>query len=143
MTVPSAKVIVSVDLVAAASRSEDIPPDLTADDLQRASDRYERFLLLCARYPSQELAPTHDIDLMWHLHMLHPRAYYNDCTRLFGKILDHDGGFGMSDDERPALEKTFAETAELWDSEFGEAYCESVSPKSCRSLKSCRSRLPG
>jgi len=59
---------------------------------------------------------------MWHLHMLHPRAYWNDCMRLFGMIFDHDGGFGKGDGELEVLKETFKTTARLWLSEYGEPY---------------------
>jgi hypothetical protein len=68
------------------------------------------------------LAPARDVDRMWHLHMLHPRAYAADCQRLFGFLLDHDGGFGAAPDELPVLQQVFAETAALWAVEYGEDY---------------------
>ena len=114
--------VVSVDLVRAALRSESLPSDYTPDSLRAAADRYERFLCLAAQHPGRELAPTRDIDLMWHLHMLAPRAYSEDCHRLFGDILDHDGGFGAAADERDQLDSCFAETAELWAAAYGEPY---------------------
>ena len=40
-----------------------------------------------ARHPDRRLAPTREIDHMWHLHMLHPRAYQDDCQRVFGSVL--------------------------------------------------------
>ena len=136
---------ISVDLVRAALRSEDIPSDLTIEQLNRSADRYERFLKLCAKHSEQQLVPTHDIDIMWHLHMLHPRAYYSDCMSLFGTILDHDGGFGSRPDERPALESAFADTSTLWNAEYGEEYSDAEFSKSCRSdlalPASCRDDL--
>ena len=76
------------------------------------------------RIPKAKLAPTRDIDLFWHMHMLSPLAYYKDCMMQFGKILDHDGGFGKGHGELPVLRKVFARTAELWEAEYGEPYCE-------------------
>lgn len=114
--------IVSIDLVEAARRSDSFPADWPAENVARAIDRYRRFLLLASKNPGLALAPTRDIDEIWHLHMLSPRAYYEDCMRLFGRILDHDGGFGRHPDEVPILEGTFARTAALWKAEYGEAY---------------------
>lgn len=113
---------ISVDLLEAARRSDSFPSDWPADKVTRAALRYRRFLHLAAKYPGQTLAPTRDIDEMWHLHMLQPRAYYEDCMRLLGRILDHDGGFGKSEDEVPALQATFARTSRLWQQEYGEPY---------------------
>jgi hypothetical protein len=83
----------SVDLVRAASRSESFPKDWIPTKIARAADDYARFLALARKHPRMALAPTRDIDLMWHLHMLHPVAYSADCKRLIGYVLDHDGGF--------------------------------------------------
>jgi hypothetical protein len=76
------------------------------------------------KHPSARLAPTQDIDLFWHLHMLAPVAYQRDCLHLFGKVLDHDGGFGNDPAELPELKRVFAETAALWEGECGEPYRE-------------------
>ncbi|WP_437643950.1 hypothetical protein [Sorangium sp. So ce362] len=43
--------------------------------------------------------------------MLHPKAYVADCMRLFGEILDHDGGFGGTCEEEPVLQAMFVRTA--------------------------------
>jgi hypothetical protein len=56
--------------------------------------------------------------------MLAPVAYVRDCLRLFGKILDHDGGFGKDASELPALKDAFIRTAEMWEAEYGEPYRE-------------------
>lgn len=113
--------IISIDLERAASRSEELQhvtgPELAADVLA-----YERFLLLIQTHPEQPVAPTKAIDRIWHLHMLHPRAYASDCERLFGEILDHDGGFGAEPEEAPVLAATFANTARLWWQTYGEPY---------------------
>ena len=97
------------------------------------SDRGERSPL-AAKHPGRPLAPTRDIDEMWHLHMLRPRAYYQDCIRLFGKVLDHDGGFGKGEGELPALMSAFDQTAALWLSEYDEPYL--VADAECNSRHS-------
>src|SRR5882672_1959924 len=114
--------IITVDLIRAALRSDDLPKNMTELWLRIALDRYEKFLLLIAKYPDRELAPSRDIDLMWHLHMQHPRQYVADCYRLFGDILDHDGGFGADEAEIPILDRIFQETARLWQQEYSEPY---------------------
>jgi len=105
---------ISVDLLRAWERSETRPEGQTRDDAQRALHRYECFLLLVAAHPGIPQAPTRDIDEMWHLHMLSPRAYHRDCMRLFGDILDHDGGFGKGEDEAALLQATFEQTSRMW-----------------------------
>ena len=112
--------IISIDLVRAAFRSEDLR-DRSPDALERAARDYERFLLLTKRHGGP-VAPTRAIDEMWHLHMLHPVAYHRDCQALFGRILDHDGGFGSVPEERPTLGRVFDRTMRLWEEMFGAPY---------------------
>lgn len=142
--------LVSVDLVAAAQRSEELAA-VPVDELEGNAREYERFLLLARDYPDRSIAPTRAIDRMWHLHMLHPRSYAADCLRLFGDILDHDGGFGAIPEEAPVLADTVASTAAIWEQVFGEAYlgsavkctrnCQSRCTRRCKTL-SARGDLP-
>lgn len=114
--------VISVDLLEAARRSDTFPKDWSPEKAQLALSRYEKFLLLAAKHKGKPVAPTRDIDEMWHLHMLSPRAYLQDCQRLFGVVLDHNGGFGKDASEIPILKATFEETARLWEAEYGEPY---------------------
>lgn len=129
----------SVDLVRAASRSETFPKDWAPERVQQAAADYVRFLALAKMHPTVALAPTRDIDLMWHLHMLHPVAYAADCERLIGFVLDHDGGFGAAPEELPRLQQAFATTARLWGAEYGQPY---VGPGSgvTKCVHNCQSR---
>jgi len=112
----------SFDYVKGARLSRGVLATLSGDDVRTLADRYRRFLALKARYPREAIAPTEIIDEMWHLHMLHPRAYHRDCMQAFGFILDHNPGFGAEKDEADALAATFARTAERYEREFGESY---------------------
>lgn len=129
----------SVDLVRAARRSETFPKNWPPGRLRQAVTDYLRFLALAKKHPSVPLAPTRDIDLMWHLHMLHPVAYGADCKRILGFVLDHDGGFGATPEELPLLQQAFATTAELWLKEYGQPY---VGPGSgaTKCVRNCQSR---
>lgn len=118
--------VISIDLLDRARRSDSLPSDWSPEKVVRALRRYEQFLLLVAKHPGVPMAPTRDIDEMWHLHMLSPRAYYSDCVRLFGGVFDHDGGFGKEAAEVPLLQATFEATAELWQQEYGEPYVDEV-----------------
>jgi hypothetical protein len=117
--------IVSIDLMEAARRSDSFPRDWGEERTRAAIAKYERFLRLAARHPGQPVAPTREIDVVWHLHMLSPRAYYQDCQRLFGTVLDHNGGFGKDPAEVPILQATFEDTARLWLEAYGEPYVSS------------------
>lgn len=131
--------VISVDLIRAAKRSEDAVSAWDDARLRRAATDYERFLHLAARYPGEALAPTRDIDALWHLHMLHPVAYAKDTTRLLGHILDHDGGFGKAAEELPLLKQVFARTSELWEHEFGAPYRGGVDAMT-KCVRDCQSR---
>ncbi|XXT23873.1 glycine-rich domain-containing protein-like [Sorangium sp. So ce429] len=131
--------IISVNLVRAALRSEElrsIPEDELAADVRD----YERFLVLAKEHPELPIAPTRRIDRMWHLHMLHPKAYVADCMRLFGEVLDHDGGFGGTREEEPVLAAMFARTAALWEARFGEPYLGSAVACKRNCVSRCRRR---
>ncbi len=116
-------IVISIDLVAAAGKSHGPLAKLSQQALQRLEQRYRRFLQLARDNPKNRLSPGHDIDEMWHLHMLHPVAYLRDCLRNFNAILDHNPGFGLKDDsEWQQLNQQFNATGALWQQAFGDAY---------------------
>jgi hypothetical protein len=119
---PPTVAVISVDLVAASYRSDTFPTDWSRERRVSGVERYQRWLTLKQLAPKLPLAPTAEIDLFWHLHMLSPVAYFKDCKRLFGFILDHDGGFGKEAEELPVLQNVFIDTARRYEQAFGEAY---------------------
>lgn len=112
--------VFSVDLREAARRSESEVSEWVPERLDEAIQRYRKFFHLASMEPG--VAPTRDIDMIWHLHMQAPVAYYNDCVKYCGRILDHDGGFGKTPEEALVLSQVFAKTAERWHEVFGEPY---------------------
>ena len=112
----------SVDLLAASYRSDSFPADLSAEQRDASLLRYRKWLALAARSPGP-LAPTKDIDLFWHLHMLAPVAYHRDCMAILGRLLDHDGGFGKGVGELERLIEVYTATEKLWTEAYGEPYC--------------------
>lgn len=112
----------SFDYLGAAKTGRGPLAEMSAEKIQELALRYRRFLNLKAMHPELPIAPTEIIDEMWHLHMLHPRAYYNDCMKLFGFILDHHPGYGSDEESRPALDRTFARTCRLWEERYNEPY---------------------
>lgn len=140
---PDANQIVSVDLLAASERSDSFPQDWGREKRETAFGRYVKWLQLKMRHPKVRLAPTRDIDEFWHLHMLSPVAYYRDCMRAFGYVLDHDGGFGKAPDELPLLQNVFTNTAILWETAYGEPYREDgllVEEAATKCWHDCQSR---
>lgn len=128
---------ISVDLMASSYRSDDFPQDWPCEQRQRSLRRYVRWLQLKQRHPSRPMAPTRDIDLFWHLHMLSPVAYHRDCMRLFGQVLDHDGGFGKADGELDVLKAVFLATGRLWEQTYGEPYGEDGAPAEDQIPRNC------
>jgi hypothetical protein len=118
------RITISADLLHASYRSDTFPQDWSRPERERAFGRYLKWLALVLRHPRSRVAPTRDIDLFWHLHMLSPVAYVRDCMRLFGRVLDHDGGFGKGEGELPELRAAFEQTAAWWEAEYGEPYRE-------------------
>lgn len=115
-------IALSVDLVAASHRSDTFPQEWNDERRRFACGRYRKWLALKRDHLHSAMAPTHDIDLFWHLHMLSPVAYYRDCMANFGKLLDHDGGFGKAADELPLLKQVFLRTASWWEKKYREPY---------------------
>ncbi|MDL2418850.1 glycine-rich domain-containing protein-like [Bacillus shihchuchen] len=64
----------SMDLVEAAQRAEGILGEMPLEMLIDVYVRYKQFWFICKKYPEEMICPTHDIDQMWHLHMLHPKS---------------------------------------------------------------------
>ena len=112
--------VFSVDLHEAARRSESEASEWVPERLDEAIQRYRKFFYLAGLGPG--VAPTRDIDMIWHLHMQAPVAYHRDCMTYIGHILDHDGGFGKTPDEAVILGEVFEQTAERWARVFGEPY---------------------
>lgn len=135
------KISVSLDLAAQVRRANLVPPDWSDEHLRSEVTRYLKFLLLAQLHPGVALAPTKDIDVIWHAHMLAPRAYARDCQRLFGDVLDHDGGFGSTPEELPILKQVFQQTAELWQQTYGEPYVEGArDPRVTNCWHDCQGR---
>ena len=112
--------VFSVDLHEAARRSESETSEWTHEKLNESIERYRKFFALarsCGR-----AAPTREIDMVWHLHMLAPVAYHHDCMSYLGRILDHDGGFGQTPEEAVVLAEVFSKTSQRWVETFGEPY---------------------
>jgi len=122
MNINSENSIISVDLVRSARTSSSVPKECPDEALITAAKRYEKFILLVKENFGMGLSPSKDIDMMWHLHMLHPKNYYNDCMKIFGQILDHNGGFGSTPEEEGPLAEAFAKTSKLWEKKYNEPY---------------------
>src|SRR5271155_2488583 len=54
-------------------------------------DEYRDFLILLAENDGKTVSPwSHDLDLIWHEHLLDTKRYATDCKWIFGRFIEHD-----------------------------------------------------
>jgi len=82
--------------------------------VERAIERYGQFLALAKEQPDTLLVPTLDVDLIWHVHMLSPVDYREDCEALLGRQLKHDATLPAA-----TIEDGFKATQQRWQEAFG------------------------
>ncbi len=99
----------------------------TEDQTNVAEKWYRRFLILAVKYPDRKLIPSALIDEMWHQHILDTEKYSRDCDHIFGKFMHHNPS-GTPEEGASIRDQLFAETKELYRSEFGEVHMRSMIP---------------
>ncbi|KAG9152755.1 hypothetical protein Leryth_018916, partial [Lithospermum erythrorhizon] len=97
--------------------------------LEKAVARYKGFLHLIKRNMENDiddfLAPTFDIDLIWHTHQLYPVSYCNDMVTLVEMILGHDDT--VTDRTKGAkLDVGFTMTVNNWSHMYGSSMCDNT-----------------
>lgn len=85
--------------------------------LQRAIDRYSKFLKLLKLYPKMMLVPTLDIDLVWHTHQCSPSRYDAGTLKVAGRRINHDDKLGEA-----VLKPGLTSTKDLFRIRFGQEY---------------------
>ena len=70
----------------------------TMERANSVEPQYRAFLFLIGTKQAGILVPTHDIDEMWHAHILDTRKYMSDCALLFGFYIHHYPYLGMKDE---------------------------------------------
>lgn len=127
----------SLNLVEHCLISNPIFSNMSFTEIEYFVDRYTKFLRLCKKYSSEMLAPTKDIDEVWHTHMLRPVPYISDCESYFGYVLDHDGYSGKVGEGSKELEKAYLNFERLWVEEYKELAVPLINgSKSCNDLVS-------
>ena len=89
--------------------------------LGNALKRYKKFLRLHSSSSREIFIPTCDIDLIWHVHLAHPLAYRNECSRLMRGTLDHDHEDHTPRGDAPSI-CAAAITQERWAVTYGDNY---------------------
>lgn len=85
--------------------------------LERAIERYLKFLKLFKYHPKTRLVPTLDIDLVWHTHQCSPAHYRASTIERVGRFINHDDKLG-----RPVLDDGMKTTKGLFRTRFGQEY---------------------
>eukprot|EP00485_Elphidium_margaritaceum_P009881 CAMPEP_0202685946 /NCGR_PEP_ID=MMETSP1385-20130828/1748_1 /ASSEMBLY_ACC=CAM_ASM_000861 /TAXON_ID=933848 /ORGANISM="Elphidium margaritaceum" /LENGTH=478 /DNA_ID=CAMNT_0049340421 /DNA_START=32 /DNA_END=1468 /DNA_ORIENTATION=+ len=98
--------------------------------IERAVNRYCSFLELARLNPGKLLVPTLDIDLIWHVHMLTPHDYREDCHEIMGRLLSHDTGH-----RKDMLAVAFEETQRAWEDTFDEEMVQKMPWPQQQSMK--------
>ncbi|KAJ8907733.1 hypothetical protein NDN08_007839 [Rhodosorus marinus] len=58
--------------------------------LERAIERYKKYLDLCGRYPKEHFLPPYDVNLVWRTHMACGVKYVEESIKVAGRMLVHD-----------------------------------------------------
>ena len=101
MTIRTA--VPTLDLAPIMSRVAKECPDWSAERLMAAEYGYRVFLAYMKTRPNAPISvPSYDVDVVWHVHILHTQKYQEDCFFYLGRFLHHL----PFDDEHPwVLEK--------------------------------------
>lgn len=74
-------------------------------NVDRVEMKYRIFLQLVRNCrPGDTVAPTKEIDIYWHHHILDTEKYHRDCQALFGNYLHHYPYSGIFGDEDRKLQ---------------------------------------
>jgi hypothetical protein len=71
--------------------------------IDAAELEYRCFLQLARDFPDRPLAPSRDVDIFWHCHVLTLGLYLEHCQKVFGRPLLHwpfSGALGEADAAR-------------------------------------------
>ena len=121
------RTVISYDIVDAVSRQKEfnyqvsLPHFRDKKFIENGILRYKMLLFLKKLYPEEFVVPCYDSDLAWHSHQVHPEQYYQDTTRILGKMFNHDDNVT---DRSPGSKLATADesTRQLWRRHFGDNY---------------------
>jgi hypothetical protein len=82
---------------------------------ERALYRYEQIWLPLLAANEYLIAPI-DVEWIWHVHLLSPLNYLNDCQKIYGKVLNH------SIRNEQEAEKAALISKEIWESFSNVSY---------------------
>lgn len=109
----------------------------TPSQVNQAITHYKLFLYLIYLYPNRAIAPTPEIDQIWHQHILDTRQYAQDCQWLFGYFVHHAPDFSIENDtDKLDLSTAFFDMISLFVKHFGIDFSETIydSKNACASI---------
>lgn len=90
-------------------------------------EEYRKFIFLCC-VSKQQISPSPNVDLAWHLHLTYTRSYWTDlCENTIKRDLHHDPTEGGSEEDRK-FKGLYHDTLELYRTYFSFDAPESVWP---------------
>ncbi|GLC51859.1 hypothetical protein PLESTB_000556200 [Pleodorina starrii] len=118
----AAKVAADMSRFSQLLRSWLRPHFLDITFLNRAQERYVRFLELHADHPGLTLVPTADIALVWHTHLGLSGDYAAACGEIFGRQVEPWRPEYLHMGDPAQLAAAYGETARLYMQKYGEPY---------------------
>jgi hypothetical protein len=100
----------------------------TAQQADAVEREYKRFLYLMKTFPTEQTAPTVDVDTFWHYHILDTMKYAADCEQAFGYFLHHYPYVGMegADDDAEVHAAAGDRMRAIYEETFGETYPQHI-----------------
>ena len=100
----------------------------TAQQADSVEREYKRFLYLMKTFPTDQTAPSVDVDTFWHYHILDTMKYAADCEKAFGYFLHHYPYVGMEGgaDDAEVHEAAGDRMRAIYEETFGDAYPQQI-----------------
>ena len=107
-----------------------------ADAVER---EYKRFLYLMKAFPTEQTAPSVDVDTFWHYHILDTMKYATDCEKAFGYFLHHYPYIGMEGgaDDAEVHQAAGELMRTIYEETFGETYPQHIVQAAGRDAAYC------
>ncbi|MEQ8370679.1 MAG: hypothetical protein RIE31_09610 [Alphaproteobacteria bacterium] len=94
--------------------------DWTVAQTVRVCEEYRKFLTLSLLGDGRITAPSRNIDIIWHQHILDTEKYHADMQTVFGHMLHHFPYLGVrGSDDRQVLLDAYEDTKKRYEERFG------------------------
>lgn len=95
--------------------------DWTEQQVLRVIEEYRKFLALTLDGQGKITSPSHNIDIIWHHHILDTKKYYEDMMDIFGHMIHHFPYLGVRGSaDRQILLNGYDDTLKRYAEKFGE-----------------------